>query len=117
MRVRVGERRRDVGCDPLRLALTKRPHVQPLRERAAADVLVDRVRLAVFLALVEELDDGRMHEPGTHELSGGHANEDIALELGVGRTPARGPELLVQVVPSADPAPPHAGCVPQLGSD
>ena len=65
------------------------------------------------IALVEERHDARVRESGDGHVAGGHLHEDVALELGVGGPPGRAAELLEQLVPSGDPARPHAGAVPQ----
>ena len=71
------------------------------------------IRLAVLHALVEQRHDPRMREPGDGHVAGGQLHEHVALELGVGGAPGRAAELLEQLVPSGDPARPHAGAVPQ----
>jgi hypothetical protein len=111
--VGVGDRGGDVVRDALRLRLGERRGRQPVRERAAREVLVDGVRLAVLLALVEERDDRRMRQPRPDGVAGRHPDEHVATKVGVGRPPARAAELLEQRVPSGDPPLAHGRDVPR----
>jgi hypothetical protein len=64
--------------------------------------------------LVKHWHGVRVHEPGDAGVAGGHLDEDVALELGVGRTPARAADLLEQLVASRNLPENHPGYVPHL---
>ena len=107
LRMRIRERRLDVGRHAASLGVGERARLEPLLERASREILEHGVLFASLLALVEDPHDVGMSERDAADLAGRQPDEDLAPELGVERAPARTADPLDQLVAPRDRAPIH----------